>query len=95
VKTGRRSLKDEKKIFERYSELSGPYFRVLRDRLDSKFKREQDWAVEQLTKAFVKMIPTEGTGKDGKDLFPVPILNGMNERDSVTLKYLSPAVVEC
>lgn len=75
---GRKSLKDELRMFERYSELSVPYFKVLKARLKSNIHTEQNWAVEQLTKAFVKMIPTEITGKDGKDLFPIPILNNMN-----------------
>jgi hypothetical protein len=75
---GRKSLKDELRMFERYSELSVPYFKVLKKHLSSAISEDQKWAVEQLTKAFVKMIPTEITGKDGKDLFPVPILNNMN-----------------
>lgn len=78
MKTGRKSLKDELKMFDRYSELSESYFRVLRKHLESNKKDDEKWAVEQLTKAFTKMLPQEVTGKDGKDLFPVPILNNMN-----------------
>lgn len=75
---GRKSLKDEVKLFERYSELSVPYFKVLKKRLDSGNMAQENWAVEQLTKAFTKMLPQEVTGKDGKDLFPTPILSNMN-----------------
>jgi hypothetical protein len=74
---GRKSLKDELKMFERYSELTEPYFRVLKKRLESGKIDQENWAVEQLTKAYTKMIPQEITGKDGKDLIPQPILSGM------------------
>src|SRR5689334_21150271 len=66
---GRKSLRDELKIFKRYSELTDPYFRVLKTKLESTADpAAQMWAVEQLTKAFVKMIPTklEGDGDDGE-----------------------------
>jgi hypothetical protein len=63
----------------------------LKTRLDSSSKAEQNWAVEQLTKAFVKMIPTEVTGKDGADLFPIPILNGMNVQPHIGNQENSPA----
>ena len=77
MKTGRKSLKDELKMFDRYSELTEPYFRILRKHLESGKKDDEKWAVEQLTKAYTKMIPQEVTGKDGKDLFPVPLLNNL------------------
>jgi len=75
---GRKSLKDELKMFDRYSELTVPYFRVLKKHLESNNVTNEKWAVEQLTKAFTKMIPTELTGADGKDLIPSPILGLMN-----------------
>lgn len=72
---GRKSLKTELKMFDRYSELTEPYFRVLRKHLESENKHDEKWAVEQLTKAFTKMIPTEVGGIDGK---PIPILATLN-----------------
>lgn len=57
---GRKSLKEELKLFERYSELTEPYFRVLRKKLNSDADPSaQMWAVEQLSKAFVKMLPQD------------------------------------
>lgn len=56
---GRKSLKEELQLFRRYSELSVPYFNILRKRLDSGQPDMENWAVEQLSKAFVKMIPQE------------------------------------
>lgn len=56
---GRKSLKDELKLFERYSDLTEPYFRVLRTKLNSVEDSDQKWAVEQLSKAFVKMLPQD------------------------------------
>ena len=75
---GRKSLKEELKMFDRYSELTVPYFKVLRKHLKGGNVTNEKWAVEQLTKAFTKMIPTELTGADGKDLIPSPILGIMN-----------------
>jgi hypothetical protein len=72
---GRKSLKTELKMFDRYSELSEPYFRVLRKHLTGSNVANEKWAVEQLTKAFTKMIPTEIGGIDGK---PIPILATLN-----------------
>lgn len=74
---GRKSLKDEVRMFERYSELSIPYFRVLKTRLESGIKEDENWATEILTKAFVKMIPQE-TELSGKDGAPIPILTITN-----------------
>ncbi len=58
-KTGRKTLKEELKLFERYSELTEPYFRVLKKKLNGEDNTGQMWAVEQLTKAFVKMLPQD------------------------------------
>lgn len=59
-KTGRKSLKEELKLFERYSELTEPYFKVLKKKLNSDTDPSaQMWAVEQLTKAFIKMLPQD------------------------------------
>lgn len=64
---GRKSLKEELRMFERYSELTEPYFRVLKKKLESDTDPSaQMWAVEQLTKAFVKMIPQDLTTKGDK-----------------------------
>ncbi len=71
---GRKSLKDELKMFERYSELTEPYFRVLRKHLNSNNVLNEKWAVEQLTKAFVKMVPQDiDMTTKGKALKPTVI----------------------
>jgi|SRR5215216_5441912 len=56
---GRKSLKEELRLFERYSELTEPYFRVIREHFESDKKEDRRWAVERIEKAFVKMIPQE------------------------------------
>lgn len=56
-KTGRKTYGEDMKIKERYCALTELFFKVLKNRLNSKNKKEQDWAVEQLSKAYVKMIP--------------------------------------
>ena len=64
MKTGRKSLKEELQIKQRYADLSEPYFKVLKKALESKNPADQRWAVEQLTKAYTKMIPQQVTGED-------------------------------
>jgi hypothetical protein len=77
-KMGRKSLKEELQIKQRYADLSDAYFRVLSKALESGVGQDEKWAVEQLTKAYTKMIPQEVTGADGKDLFPTPLLDNLN-----------------
>jgi hypothetical protein len=55
----RKSFKEELKLFHRYSELTEPYFKVLNEHLKSKDPMAKRWAVEQLSKAFVKMLPQD------------------------------------
>jgi hypothetical protein len=61
AKAGRKSYLDEVQIAQRYTDLTEPAFKVLRKMLNSEDKVDQKWAVEQLTKAFVKMIPQDHT----------------------------------
>ena len=66
--SGRKSLKDELQIKQRYADLSVPYFKVLKNMLASKSPFDKKWAVEQLTKAYTKMIPQEITGAGGEPI---------------------------
>lgn len=59
MKTGRKSLRDEAGILQRYSDLTAPYFRVIREHLESERKEDRRWAAEQLKNAFTKMIPQQ------------------------------------
>lgn len=56
---GRKSYTDELKIAQRYADLSEDFFRILKRNLNGKNEANQKWAVEQLSKAFVKMIPQD------------------------------------
>lgn len=58
---GRKSWTEELQIAQRYSDLTEPAFKVLKEMLQSKDKSDKKWAVEQLSKAFVKMIPQDFT----------------------------------
>jgi hypothetical protein len=44
--SGRKSLKEELQIKQRYADLSEPFFRVLRKHLESGRKEDEKWAVE-------------------------------------------------
>lgn len=65
MKTGRKGLGHEMRLKERFSELSEPYFLALKGFLESEEKADQKFAIEQLTKAYSKMMPTEITGEEG------------------------------
>jgi hypothetical protein len=58
---GRKSWSEELNIAQRYSDLSEPFFRVLKRNLESGDDAKERWAVEQLSKAFTKMIPQDFT----------------------------------
>lgn len=60
-KGGRKSWTEELNIAQRYSDLTEPAFKVLMEMLESEEKADKKWAVEQLGKAFVKMIPQDVT----------------------------------
>ena len=68
AKAGRKSKYEEINIAHRYSELSEPVFVILKKRLNSKSKKEQDWAIEQLMKGFAKMIPAQVGGINGEPI---------------------------
>lgn len=60
-KGGRKGFGEELKIRERYTALTEPFFEVLKEMLSSEDKTDKKWAVEQLNKAYVKMIPQDIT----------------------------------
>ena len=54
-------------IKQRYADLTPDAFKVLKEALASEDKADKKWAVEQLNKAFVKMIPQAVEGvEDGQ-----------------------------
>lgn len=73
AKAGRKSWNEELNIAQRYSDLSEPFFKILKKNLESGDDAKERWAVEQLSKAYVKMIPQDVTS-GGKEL-PTPIIS--------------------
>lgn len=67
MRPGRKTLKDELKVIERYSELSGPYFTFIRKMLAGG-KKDKRWASEQLKGAYIKMLPQAIGGTDGQPI---------------------------
>lgn len=72
AKAGRKSWTEELNMAQRYSDLTPKAFAVLDEMLASEDKADRKWAVEQLSKAFVKMIPQDIT-TGGKEI-PAPII---------------------
>lgn len=60
-KGGRKGFGEELRIVERYSALTEDFFIVLKEMLASEDKADRKWAVEQLNKAYTKMIPQDIT----------------------------------
>lgn len=58
---GRKSYLEELQIAQRYADLTEPAFKVLKEMLESEDKADRKWAVEQLSKAYTKMIPQDIT----------------------------------
>lgn len=78
---GRKSKAEELKIIERYAELTEPFFKVLKEALEGKNKRDKHWAIEQLSKGFVKMIPQK-LGNDPDNPLPtIPIYAGLSKKN--------------
>jgi hypothetical protein len=67
---GRKSFHAELRLFERYNELTVPYFNFLKRMLKSKSKEDKKWASERIEKAFVKMIPQDVTS-GGEKIQPI------------------------
>jgi hypothetical protein len=57
---GRKSLRDEINVIQRYAELAPKYFKFISQMLDDDApKDDKKWAAERLDKAFPKMIPQD------------------------------------
>lgn len=67
-KPGRKSWMEEMKLKQRYSDLSEEYFAILKKMMKSKDKNDRKWAVNELSKAFVKMIPQTVAGDEDSPL---------------------------
>lgn len=77
AKTGRKSKAEELNIVERYAALSDKFFGVLSDFLENGTKADQKWAIEQLSKAYPRMIPQKiGGDESNQTPIPISILNG-------------------
>lgn len=75
-KLGRKSKYEEGQIAQRYSDLSEKAFAFLNECLDGKNKKDKMWAVEQLGKGLVKMIPqVQKLSGNENDRTPIPLLN--------------------
>lgn len=73
AKAGRKSYFEELNIAQRYADLTPKAFAVLNEMLDSEDKSDRKWAVEQLQKGIVKMIPQDITS--GGEVLPTPIIS--------------------
>lgn len=82
MKTGRKSKFEELEIVKRYADLSEPSFLFIKEMFDSGDKADKKWAVEQLGKAYVKMIPQDVTS--GGEPLQIQVLRYGEETDSTS-----------
>lgn len=82
---GRKSWVEELKIAQRYADLSEPYFQFFVEMYNSEDKADKKWANEQLSKAFVKMIPQDMTsGGERIGALEVKIIRNAEDSDEHT-----------
>lgn len=81
-KPGRKSYFEELDIAGRYSNLSEPYFKFLKEMLESEEKSDRKWAAERLEKAYVKMIPQTVEGNVDRPLV-IQLTNESAERFNI------------
>ena len=74
ARPGRKSWTEEMKLAQRYSDLSEDYFKILKEFAQSEDKNDRKWAAQELSKAFVKMIPQDMDITSGGE--PIPLLGG-------------------
>jgi hypothetical protein len=84
AKAGRKSYLEEMDIKQRYTDLSEPFFKVLKKFLNSEKTEDQKWAAERLEKAYVKMIPQDLTS-GGKEISVNVISYNANSDDTPQL----------
>lgn len=80
---GRKGFVEELDLVKRYADLTVPFFKLLKQYLESEDKADQKWAAEQLSKAFVKMIPQKIAG-DGESPLIIQISKESAERYDIT-----------
>jgi len=80
-KGGRLGYGEEFDLKKRYSALSEEYFKFISGMFENGDKADKKWASEQLSRAFVKMLPTVVEG--GNPDKPIPIMYvSRNKSDS-------------
>ncbi len=82
AKTGRKGFGEELELLRRYSDLSEGYFNFLKQMLEGEDKADKKWAVDCISKAYVKMIPQKIAG-DEENPINFGIIMYPNGKDNV------------
>lgn len=62
--SGRKTIREEFAIKQRYADLTEPAFKFIKECFEIGEVADKKWAVEQLNKGFVKMIPQAIEGSE-------------------------------
>lgn len=81
---GRKSYFEELQLARRYANLCPKVFDVLQKHLDSPEPKDNQWAVEQINKAFIKAIPQNFEGESGESVMPILVKIMRDERTGDT-----------
>jgi predicted nucleic acid-binding protein len=81
---GPKGYGEELRIKQRYSDLSEKAFKFLAECLDGEDKIDKKWAVEQLSKGLVKMIPQDLTTNGEK--ITMQIINYADNHDTAPIQ---------
>lgn len=94
AKMGRKSMIEELQVLRRYSELTEPAFKFIRECLEGDNKADKKWAVERLEKGWVKAIPQMVIGDEDQPLTVKLIAYGNNDTLQVPTEGIPTAIPE-
>ena len=81
---GRKTFREEFQIKQRYADLAEPFFKFLKTMFEEGSIADKKWAVEQLGKGYVKMIPQTLEGGDENNPLQLIIQRHGEEDNKIT-----------
>jgi hypothetical protein len=88
---GRKSLKEEIKVVQYMTELSGPTFNFIKAMYETGDKKDKQWATEMMMKLYAKAVPQ--AGDDAQNPIFMKQITGMeiiDDRDNPSNESVEP-----
>lgn len=83
AKTGRKSLREEIDLTRRYADLSEKAFRIIGQKLDSKNKREVEYALDWLKSGFSRMVQQQTDITSGGKSLNISISEAIAKKNDI------------